>query len=253
MAYREAKDLANAKQDFSKVTEQYARSPAAEMAWYQLGLIAGIERDPAERIRAFESLIKWFPQSQAVSQAWFGVGSAAYEREDWLKAQEALQKAIRLDPERYLDSASQMLVMTFYAQENAEGLAEARSLLKKMPVRLAANAVGGESAIRLMDLLSPEGKLVTYGAMSRQSLKVPNKFLIFKSLELHGLWISKWIEKAGSIELYEALSPLAEMMRNGDLAIAVDQIYPMSDFKKAVLRAQDSGRSGKVILDLSVD
>ena len=46
---------------------------------------------------------------------------------------------------------------------------------------------------------------------------------------------------------------LAEMMRNGDLAIAVDQIYPMSDFKKAVLRAQDSGRSGKVILDLSVD
>ena len=137
--------------------------------------------------------------------------------------------------------------------DNAEGLAEARSLLKKMPVRLAANAVGGESAIRLMDLLSPEGKLVTYGAMSRQSLKAPNKFLIFKSLELHGLWISKWIEKAGSIELYEALSPLAEMMRNGDLTVAVDQIYPMSDFKVAVLRAQESGRSGKVILDLSVD
>lgn len=137
--------------------------------------------------------------------------------------------------------------------DNAEGHAEARALLKKMPLRLAANAVGGDSAIRLMDLLSPEGTLVTYGAMSRQSLKVPNKFIIFKSLQLHGLWISKWIEKAGSAELYEALSPLADMMKNGSLAIAVDRIYPLSDYQAAISRAQESNRSGKVILDLAVD
>jgi trans-2-enoyl-CoA reductase len=111
--------------------------------------------------------------------------------------------------------------------------------------------VGGESAIRLMDLLSNEGKLVTYGAMSRQSLKVPNKFLIFKSLELHGLWISKWIEKAGSFDLYEALSPLAEMMKQGSLFISVDRIFPISDYKSAILRAQENGRTGKVILDLA--
>lgn len=132
-----------------------------------------------------------------------------------------------------------------------EGLAEAKALLKKMPLRLAANAVGGDSAIRLMDLLSPEGTLVTYGAMSRQSLKVPNKFLIFKNLQLHGLWITKWVEKAGSADLYEALHPLAEMMKNGELAIAVDEIVPMREFQRAIARAQESGRHGKVILDLA--
>jgi mitochondrial enoyl-[acyl-carrier protein] reductase / trans-2-enoyl-CoA reductase len=137
--------------------------------------------------------------------------------------------------------------------DNDEGLAEAKALLKKIPLRLAANAVGGDSAIRLMDLLSPEGTLVTYGAMSRQSLKVPNKFLIFKNLQLRGLWITKWVEQAGSAELYEALHPLAEMVKNGELAIAVDEIVPLKQFTRAISRAQESGRRGKVILDLAAE
>ena len=134
-----------------------------------------------------------------------------------------------------------------------EGLAEAKALLKKMPLRIAANAVGGDSAIRLMDLLSPEGTLVTYGAMSRQSLKVPNKFLIFKNLQLRGLWITKWVEQAGSADLNEALHPLAEMMKDGELAIAVDEIVPMKEFARAIARAQEGGRRGKVILDLAAE
>lgn len=137
--------------------------------------------------------------------------------------------------------------------DNEEGLAAAKALLKKIPLRLAANAVGGDSAIRLMDLLSPEGTLVTYGAMSRQSLKVPNKFLIFKNLSLRGLWITKWVEQAGSAELYEALHPLADMMSDGDLSIAVDEIVPLRDFPKAIARAQENSRGGKVILDLAAE
>lgn len=137
--------------------------------------------------------------------------------------------------------------------DNDEGLAEAKALLKKIPLRLASNAVSGDSAIRLMDLLSPEGTLVTYGAMSRQSLKVPNKFLIFKNLQFRGLWITKWVEQASSVELFEALHPLAEMMTTGDLAIAVDEIVPLKDFTRAIARAQESGRHGKVILDLAVE
>src|SRR5207248_7921124 len=41
-------------------------------------------------------------------------------------------------------------------------------------IRLGLNAVGGESALRLMNCLAPSGTLVTYGAMSLQPLKVPN-------------------------------------------------------------------------------
>lgn len=132
-----------------------------------------------------------------------------------------------------------------------DGLAQARHLLKSMPLRLAANAVGGDSAIRLMELLSPHGTLVTYGAMSRQSLKVPNKFLIFKDLVLRGLWVTKWIEHAGTAELHHALRPLVEMMQQRELVLPVDRIVPLGSWRDAISQAQQGGRTGKVILDLA--
>lgn len=135
--------------------------------------------------------------------------------------------------------------------DDEDGLAAARECLKGSAVRLAANAVGGDSAIRLMDLLSPEGMLVTYGAMSRRSLKVPNKFLIFKNLRLHGLWITRWFEKAGADELYKALEPLTRMILDHELHTAVDEVIPLRDFRRALARAAEGGRRGKVILDLA--
>lgn len=135
--------------------------------------------------------------------------------------------------------------------DNDEGVAEAKKIVGHDPVRLAANAVGGDSAIHLMDLLSSEGIMVTYGAMSRRSLKVPNKFLIFKNLQLHGLWITKWFEKASTPELAEVLDPLTALIENGDLVTAIDRIVPLSEFKQAILRAQEGSRHGKVILDLA--
>lgn len=125
VAYREVKDFAKAKEDFRRVVKDFPKSAPAELAWYQLGLIATTERNPAEKVQAFENLVKLYPQSQAVPQAWFGIGTAAYEIEDWPKAQEALRRAIRLDSKTYLESASQMLLLTYYAQEDDDGLAAA--------------------------------------------------------------------------------------------------------------------------------
>ncbi len=135
--------------------------------------------------------------------------------------------------------------------DDENGVAQAKALLAKAPLKLTANAVGGDSAIHLMDLLSPNGMMVTYGAMSRRSLKVPNKFLIFKNLRLHGLWITQWFEQASSAELYEVLEPLAKMIIYHDLFTAVDEVIPMQDHRRAMQRAQEGGRKGKVILDLA--
>ncbi len=135
--------------------------------------------------------------------------------------------------------------------DNDDGVVEAKKIIGDAPVKLAANAVGGDSAIHLMDVLSSEGIMVTYGAMSRRSLKVPNKFLIFKNLQLHGLWITKWFENASTPELFEVLEPLTTLIETGELVTAIDQIVPLADFKQAITRAQEGSRIGKVILDLA--
>jgi trans-2-enoyl-CoA reductase len=135
--------------------------------------------------------------------------------------------------------------------DTGDGVSEAKARVKGERVRLAANAVGGDSAIHLMEVLSPEGILVTYGAMSRRSLKVPNKFLIFKQLHLRGLWITGWFEKAGSSELFAVLDPLAKMITHHEIVTPVDEVVPLREHRRAILRAQEGGRKGKVILDLA--
>lgn len=132
------------------------------------------------------------------------------------------------------------------------GYAAARELVGQHPPRLAANAVGGDSALRQFDLLAPHGVHVTYGAMSRRSLKVPNKHLIFKDLSLRGLWVTRWLEHADHADIYAVLHPLALMIMDGRLHTAVDAVVPMREFKQAIVRAQESSRAGKVILDFTI-
>ncbi len=130
------------------------------------------------------------------------------------------------------------------------GLAGARAALGREPLKLALNAVGGDSALRQMDLLSPRGTLVTYGAMSRKSLKVPNKFLIFKDLEIRGYWLTRWLEHASHTEVGDVLRPLADMMLHGTLHLPVEKVFPVEEYGEAVRLAAQGGRSGKVVLAL---
>jgi mitochondrial enoyl-[acyl-carrier protein] reductase / trans-2-enoyl-CoA reductase len=135
--------------------------------------------------------------------------------------------------------------------DDENGLAQAHEALGKTPLTLALNAVGGDSALRLMQLLSPVGAHITYGAMSRRSLKVPNSFLIFKDLEIRGYWLSHRMEKASHGEIHDVLKPLADMMTKGTLKLPIAQIFPLDQFREAILAAQAGGRSGKIVLDLS--
>jgi len=116
------------------------------------------------------------------------------------------------------------------------------------PVRLGLNAVGGDSALRLMNTLAPGATLVTYGAMSLQPLKVPNGLLIFKDLRLRGIWINKWYDQASPEERIAAFNPLFDMSKRGVLKTKIEKIYPLRDVKMAVIHASQSKRSGKIVL-----
>lgn len=115
---------------------------------------------------------------------------------------------------------------------------------------LASNAVGGESALRLMDMLAPGGTMATFGAMSKKSIKVPNGFLIFKGICLKGLWVTQWLKSSPREEIEAAYARLAGWMASGELSQAVDSVYALDDIREAAAKAQEEFRNGKIILDL---
>jgi NADPH:quinone reductase-like Zn-dependent oxidoreductase len=116
-------------------------------------------------------------------------------------------------------------------------------------IRLGLNSVGGDSALRLANCLSPGGTVVSFGAMSLQPLKIPTGLLIFKDLRFRGIWINKWYDSATPSERMEAFRRLFDMVRRGLLETKVEKAYPINEVKAAVAHAAQGKRSGKIIFE----
>jgi len=126
---------------------------------------------------------------------------------------------------------------------------EVKSTTGGASIRLGLNSVGGESALRLANCLSPGGTLVSFGAMSLQPLKIPTGLLIFKDLRFRGIWINKWYDNATPSERMETFRSLFDMARRGLLKTKVEKTYPLSEVKAAVAHAAQGKRNGKIVFE----
>ncbi len=135
--------------------------------------------------------------------------------------------------------------------DGTEAQAEALDLMGGRNAELACNAVGGESALRLMNLLQDGGDHITYGAMARRPLTVPNGLLIFRDIAIRGLWVSRWIESTPLEELRRVFGGLAQRVFEGSLIQPVDSCYPLAGFSQAMDRQFEPGRAGKVLFTMA--
>ncbi len=141
---------------------------------------------------------------------------------------------------------------TVVVTEECDLRKELKSLCGGGRPRLALNAVGGPSALNIANALAPGGTMVTYGAMSKQALKIPNGLLIFKGLKFEGFWLKRWRESVGNDIRQETYASLAAQLKAGTLHTPVHAAYPLDRVVEAVLAAGAEKRGGKVILDLAV-
>jgi NADPH:quinone reductase-like Zn-dependent oxidoreductase len=113
--------------------------------------------------------------------------------------------------------------------------------------RLAFNAVGGESALRLANALSRKGVLVTYGAMGRQPMRIPNGLLIFKNLVWTGFWITAWYKHASEEATTDMFASIFPLLASGALSVPVAATYPLEQFQEAIRHASTDARAGKIL------
>lgn len=83
---------------------------------------------------------------------------------------------------------------------------------EKIP--LALNCVGGDAAMAMTKVLSPSAHMVTYGAMSKNPLRVGASMLIFKDLVFDGFWVSRWSDQHPE-EKKRTVDEILGMMREG--------------------------------------
>ena len=127
------------------------------------------------------------------------------------------------------------------------GLAAAKEAMGGANAALAFNAVGGDSALRLMNLLREGASHITFGAMAKRPLTVPNRLLIFRDLQLRGLWVTRWIENAPAAEVQAVYEDLAARVAAGALQQPVDSTHSLPEFAAGLARLTAEDRSGKVL------
>ena len=131
--------------------------------------------------------------------------------------------------------------------DDEAGLAAAKSALGGANAALAFNAVGGDSALRVMKLLREGGSHVTYGAMGRKPVTMPNGLLIFRDIRVRGLWVTRWLENAPPAGVHTVYQDLAGRVAADRLVQPVDSTFMLAEFQEAIARLDAPERSGKVL------
>lgn len=140
---------------------------------------------------------------------------------------------------------------TIVVTEECDLRKELKTLCGGARPKLALNAVGGPSALNIANALATGGTMVTFGAMSKQPLKIPNGLLIFKGLKFEGFWLNRWRKNTDTSVLRETYAALADLLKTGKLFTPVHATFPLTQIVEATEAAGQDQRGGKVLLDLT--
>ncbi|KAL1229071.1 Enoyl-[acyl-carrier-protein] reductase [Trichinella pseudospiralis] len=107
--------------------------------------------------------------------------------------------------------------------------------------KLGLNCISGRSTVFMAAALCSNGKLVTYGGMSKQPLQVPTGTLIFKRIQLHGFWMSAWnAQQKNQTERLHMLNTLTDLLLQRKLRTPRLEMIPFKDYKLAIKQACDA-------------
>ena len=123
----------------------------------------------------------------------------------------------------------------------------ARAATGGTPIRLSIDAVSGDACRRIADCVADGGVVVSYGSMSGQDL-VMSRAALTRGVRTVAFGLSDGLAKRTFAQVREIYADLAIKVRDGVLKAPIDSFYPIEDIKPALIRAQQGGRNGKVLV-----
>lgn len=124
---------------------------------------------------------------------------------------------------------------------------EIGATLGQEQLALALDMLGGQPIGTLMHHLRIGGAGVGYALQSGSFPAVSPLDLYFRNLSLNGFWMVNWLRSAPHEEIQETYRHLARLVAEGSLSARVEKTYKLAQYKEAIVHAQQSERSGKVL------
>jgi len=116
---------------------------------------------------------------------------------------------------------------------------------------LVLDFLGGSPVSELARSLKAGGSIAIYAF--QHEFPAPSPEFIFNNLNLHGFWLGNWMRDAPGTEIQELYQKLSDLVADGSLSAAVEQVYPLDQFKQAINRSLKSTRNGKILFKFDAD
>jgi len=107
-------------------------------------------------------------------------------------------------------------------------------------LQVVIDSAGGETFEKALDLISPGGRVVTYGATTGPARQLEVRRIFWKQLNVLG-------STMGTAREFEAALNFYEVNR---LRPVIDQVFPLSEASAAHRRMEEGGQFGKIVLKI---
>lgn len=115
-------------------------------------------------------------------------------------------------------------------------------------IQLGIDAVAGDATGRIAQCLGEGGVVVNYGLLSGKPCAVPPFQVVFRSIDLTGFWLVKFLTAMSAEEKVALYADLGERMASGALHTDVESTYAIEDIQQALEHAAREGRDGKILV-----
>lgn len=129
----------------------------------------------------------------------------------------------------------------------ADGLKQVNALTGGQGIIRAIDSISGQAARSLLDVLSPGGVLVAFGAAQREPIPVLAEDLIFRRITVKGFWAAQ-VSKDIALKTKKAmLNELLQLASTGELKLPVDAIFALDHIPQAMAAQSAPQRNGKIL------
>ena len=115
-------------------------------------------------------------------------------------------------------------------------------------MKLAIDAVAGQTAGRLADTLETGGTLINYGGMSNEDSAIGAAALIFNNISVRGFWLVTWMNAADKAARTKLYGELAGQIMAGALSAPLDKRFGLGEITEAARYSWAGARNGKVMI-----
>jgi len=115
----------------------------------------------------------------------------------------------------------------------------------------ALDCVGGELASTVVRCLGLDGKLVLYGTLADEPLQVAIRDLMMPVASVSGFLLPNWMMQQSPLKLLGVLREVKKLTIRGVFDAPIAQRFPLDQVADAVAASLQSGRTGKVLLEIS--